>query len=56
MLFILGITDDEDYYDEFKEVKKEGKKRTITTKIDKLKNTLKNYKGVKVKTHNIYYW
>jgi hypothetical protein len=56
MLFILGITDDEDYYDEFKEVKKEGEKRTITTKIDKLKNTLKNYKGVKVKTHNIYYW
>ena len=56
ILFILGITDDEDYYEEMKEVKKEGEKRTKTVRIDKLKNTLKNYKNVKVQTHNSFYW
>ena len=46
ILFILGITDDEDYYEEMKEVKKEGEKRTKNVRIDKLKNTLKNYKNL----------
>lgn len=47
MLFILGITDDEAYYEEFKE--------NSSSKNDKLKNTLKNYKNVEIHTSsNIY--
>ena len=56
MLFVLGITDDEDYYEELKEIKKEGEKKSKIIRIDKLKNTLKNYKNVTVKTHNMFYW
>ena len=47
MLFVLGITDDEAYYEEFKE--------NSATKNDKLKNTLKNYRNVEIHTScNIY--
>ncbi len=56
ILFVLGITDDEDYFEEFKEIKKEGENRTKTVKIDKLKNALKNYKDIKVQTNNSFYW
>ena len=47
MLFILGITDDEAYYEEFKE--------NSSSKNDKLKNTLKNYRDVKIHTGSNYY-
>lgn len=47
MLFVLGISDDEAYYEEFKD--------NSATKNDKLKNTLKNYRNVEIPTSsNIY--
>ena len=47
MLFILGITDDEAYYEEYKD--------NSSAKNDKLKNTLKNYRNVEIHTSsNIY--
>lgn len=47
MLFILGITDDEAYYEEFKE--------NSSSKNDKLKNTLKNYRNVEIHTSSSIY-
>lgn len=47
MMFVLGITDDETYYEEYNE---------NGVKNDKLKNTLKNYKNAEVHTSNKYYF
>lgn len=47
MLFILGVTDEKDYYEEYDE---------DVHKNDKLKNTLKNYKNAKIDTDNKYYF
>ena len=47
MIFVLGISDDEFYFEEYNE---DGKR------LDYLKNNLKKYKGVRIPTQNNIYW
>ncbi len=47
MIFVLGISDDEYYYEEYNE---DGKR------LDYLKNNLKRYKDVRIPTQNNFYW
>lgn len=47
MIFILGISDDESFFEEYKE---DG------SKLDYLKNYIKKYKDKKITTHNVRYF
>ena len=47
MIFVLGVSDDESYFEEFNE---EG------DRLNFMKNNLKKYKKVKIPTHNDIYW
>lgn len=47
MIFVLGVSDDESYFDEYNE---------NGDKLNFLKNNLKKYKDVKIPTHNDIYW
>lgn len=46
MIFILGISDDESFFEEYRE---DG------SKLDYLKNYIKKYKNIKITTHNVRY-
>lgn len=47
MIWILGISDDKRYYEEYSET---------GDKLNFLKNNLRRYKDLKIKTHNSIYW
>lgn len=47
MIFILGISDDESFFEEYRE---DG------SKLDYLKNYIKKYKNIKITTHNVRYF
>lgn len=47
MIFILGISDDESYFEEYND---KG------DKLNFLKNNLRRYQEVEIPTHNSYYW
>ena len=47
MIFILGISDDESYFEEYND---KG------DKLNFLKNNLRRYQDVEIPTHNSYYW
>lgn len=47
MIFILGISDDESFFDEYKE---DG------SKLNYLKNYVKKYKSIEVPTYNSHYF
>lgn len=51
MIFVLGISEDENFYDEYHKTK-EGK----IVKIDQLKGYIKKYKNVAVPAHQTRYF